>query len=340
MSSRSTTARVGAILASLTLLTTACGGGGGGGGTSSSADKINFVLNFAASGFHAGFAVADVEGYYEDEGLDVTITEGQGSTTTAQLVASGQVDVAYADAAAVMPLIADGAPMKVVATMSQVSPNQVTALEKTGLESVADLRGKSLGVPAGSSQIPMVPILLGDAGLTEKDVNLVNLPGTSLVPTLIQGKVDAILGSTDAYGIQLEQQGAKTDNYLFADNGVETVSVSIVAREDFLKENPDTVRSFVAASLKGWEETMADPDMAVTDLVEEFPALKKEQAKAELATTPDLFCRDNPNLGKAEPEQWERATQLLQSVDLLDPKSKPTDFYTYDYLPEELPECS
>lgn len=339
MPSATTRTRLGTTLVTVALLTSACGGGGGG-GTSSSADQINFVLNFAASGFHAGFAVADVEGYYEDEGLDVEITEGQGSTTTAQLVASGQVDMAYADAAAVMPLIADGAPMTVVSTMSQVSPNQVTALKKTNLRSVADLRGKSLGVPAGSSQIPMVPILLGDAGLTEDDVKLVNLPGTSLVPSLIQGQVDAILGSTDAYGIQLEQQGAETDNYLFADNGVETVSVSIVARNDFLEENPDTVRSFVAASLKGWEDTMADPDKAVTDLVEEFPSLREEQAKVELATTPELFCRDNPNLGKAEPEQWERATELLQSVDLLDPESKATDFYTYDYLPDDLPECS
>jgi len=333
-----TTTRLGAAVASLALLTTACGGGGGG-GTSSSADQIDFVLNFAAAGFHAGFAAAEVEGFYEDEGLDVEITEGQGSTTTSQLVASGQVDVAYADAAAVMPLIADGAPITVVATMSQVSPNQVTALKRTNLTSVSDLRGKSLGVPAGSSQIPMVPILLADAGLTEQDVDLVNLPGTSLVPSLIQGQVDAILGSTDAYGIQLEQQGAETDDYLFADNGVETVSVSIIARDDFLEANPETVRSFVDASLQGWEFTRENPEDGVADLVELFPSLSEEQAMVEYETTPELFCRDNPNLGKAEPEQWERATELLQSVDLLDPESEPTDFYSYDYLPDDLPEC-
>ena len=320
-----------AVVASVALAS-----GCAGGGSASSGSDINFVLNFAASGFHAGFASAVERGYYKKDGLNVKLEEGQGSTTTAQLVASGKVDIAYADAAAVMPLIAKGAPMKIVSTITQVSPNQVSALKEKHLTSVADLRGKSLGVPSGSSQLPMVPILLQHAGLTEKDLKIVNLPATSLVPSLLQKKVDAILGSRDAYGIQIAQQGGKTDDYLMADNGVPTVSVSIIVRNDYLKKNPKVVKEFVADSLRGWDYAIDHQDDAIKDLQKVFPSVKAEQAAAELEVTPPLFCRgDAKYIGKAEPAHWAEATQLLEQVGLLPAGTNPKEFYTYDYLPPE-----
>src|SRR6478735_1051028 len=67
---------------------------------------IPFQLNWMAGGANAGFAAALAEGYYKDAGLDVTIIQGNGSGNTAQLVASGRAQIAYADAVAVSQLIA------------------------------------------------------------------------------------------------------------------------------------------------------------------------------------------------------------------------------------------
>ena len=77
------------------------------------------------------------------------IVQGNGSGNTAQLVANGRAQLAYADAVAVSQLIAKGAPMKVVATVYQSNPNAVMALKKTGIKSVKDLAGKKVGVPSG-----------------------------------------------------------------------------------------------------------------------------------------------------------------------------------------------
>ena len=121
---------------------------------------INFQLNWMAGGANAGFAAAVAEGYYKDAGLDVTLTQGNGSGNTAQLVANGRSQLAYADAVAVSQLIAKGAPMKVVSTIYQSNPNAVMALKKTGIKSVKDLKGKKVGVPSGSSQTTMLPLLL------------------------------------------------------------------------------------------------------------------------------------------------------------------------------------
>ena len=175
------------------------------------ATPVTFQLNWYAGGPNAGFAAAVAEGYYKDAGLDVTLVQGNGSGNTAQLVASGRAQLAYADAVAVSQLIAKGAPMKIVSTIYQSNPNEVSALKKTGIRSIADLKGKKVGVPSGSSQTTMLPLFLKANHLTETDVNLINMPMTSMVPSLLQGQVDAILGSMDAYQIQLEAQGAITD---------------------------------------------------------------------------------------------------------------------------------
>ena len=86
---------------------------------------VTFQLNWMAGGPNAGFAAALAEGYYKEAGLDVTIVQGNGSGNTAQLVASGRSQLAYADAVAVSQLIAKGAPMKIVATIYQSNPNAV-----------------------------------------------------------------------------------------------------------------------------------------------------------------------------------------------------------------------
>jgi NitT/TauT family transport system substrate-binding protein len=78
--------------------------------------KLAFQLNWTAGGANAGFCAAVGEGYYKDAGLDVTVVQGNGSGNTAQLVASGRSQVAYADAVAVRQHIAKGAPMKGVST--------------------------------------------------------------------------------------------------------------------------------------------------------------------------------------------------------------------------------
>src|SRR3979411_1422263 len=82
------------------------------GSATSAGTPVTFQLNWMAGGANAGFAAAVAEGYYRDAGLDVTLVQGNGSGNTAQLVASGRAQLAYADAVAVSQLIAKGAPMR------------------------------------------------------------------------------------------------------------------------------------------------------------------------------------------------------------------------------------
>ena len=295
---------------------------------------ITFQLNWMAGGPNAGFAAAVAEGYYKAEGLDVTVVQGNGSANTAQLVANGRSQLAYADAVSVMQLIAKGAPMKIVSTIYQSNPNAVMSLKKTGIKSVKALAGKKVGVPSGSSQTTMLPLLLKANDLKESDVNMIDMPVASMVPALLQGQVDAVLGSIDAYQIQAEAQGAQLDVYRFADYGVPTVSTSIFASNDYLKSHPEVVKKFIAASLKGWSFALDHPAEAVKDLKKVFPEVNEKLATAELAAITPLFCSGGAKyVGKAEDALWTKSQELLAEVKLLPAGQDPKSYYTQDYLP-------
>lgn len=298
--------------------------------------KLTFQLNFAAGGYNAGFQLALVRGFYKDAGLDVTIEPGNGSQITAQLVAAGKADIAFADAAPVMKLISSGAKMKILSTILQGNPNQVTALKKTGLKSVADLKGRSIGMPSSGSQPTMFPLVMAANGLKDGDVRIVTMPGDSLVASLMQGTVDTIAGSVDSYAITLKGLGAETTDFLFIDSGAPTVSTSIIASDAFLAASPDIARKFVAASLKGWYATLAEPAAGVAALKKNFPDANEKAAPAQIEATKFLMCVNRAKfVGKATPEQWADSVKIFAQIGVLPQGTPATSYYTYDFLPPE-----
>jgi NitT/TauT family transport system substrate-binding protein len=300
---------------------------------------VAFQLNFTAGGYNAGFALALQEGIYKKAGLDVTIIKGQGSGVTAQLVASGKADIAYADALAVMQLIAKGAPMKVVSTIYQSNPNAVTVLTSSGIKSIAQLKGKSVAVPTGQSQTAMIPILFKANGLSESDVNLVNMPGNAMIASLLQKQVDAMLGSLDNYDLIFRQRGVEVISLPFADHGVATVSTSIIASDAALAQKGDVVRKFIQASLEGWDAAIKRPEDAIKALVQTFPTdTEPPRNLGELKAAISLMCKNGAkSVGKAEPEAWTQTVSVAQQVLGLSTSVPASAYYTYEFLPAALP---
>ena len=246
-------------------------------------------------------------------GLDVTLVQGNGSGNTAQLVANGRAQLAYADAVAVSQLIAKGAPMKVVATIYQSNPNAVMALKKTGIKSVKDLAGKKVGVPSGSSQTTMLPLLLKSNNLKESDIN----------DDRHAGRVDGA-GAAAGPG----RRGARLDRRLSdpgrgAGRAARRLPLRRLRRADgehvdlreqraTSRNNPDVVKKFIAASLKGWSFALDNPDKAIKDLKVVFPEVNEKLAAAELAAITPLFCSGGAKyVGKAEDALWAKSQDLL-----------------------------
>ncbi|MGH8850466.1 MAG: ABC transporter substrate-binding protein [Casimicrobiaceae bacterium] len=301
---------------------------------------MKLTLNFLAGGPQAGFMLAKKLGYYKDAGIDLTIEEGKGSATTAQLVATGQTDVGFADAPAAMQIRSKGAPVKIIAPVLQTNGFAIISIEGSGINSPKDLVGKKLAVQPGTAQTTLLDAILAENKLDKGRLDVVNIDPAALVGALLEKKVDAILAGADFQSVQMRDRGFKVHDMLYRDVGVPTVGLSVIARDDRLKENPDLYRRFVAASFKGWDEARRNPEEASAAVTEQFPSAGKDQILKQLRVDLMLVCAPGAvSLGRVPDKNWQISFELLTRYLNL-PKDKPiTDYYTNDFLPANAPKC-
>jgi NitT/TauT family transport system substrate-binding protein len=303
------------------------------------ADKLTMTMNWRADSAHLGFALAKTKGYYEAEGLDVTLQEGRGSGVAAQLVATGQSELGYADAGAVLNIAAKGAPIKIISTIWKAGQFGINFLEKSGIKTPTDLVGKKISVPPGSAMVPLVPMFLKANGIKESDVTIVSAAQNASLGLLTKGEVDAVAETPENIAVPLAAQGIKAGHIYFYDHGVPLISLSLVAREDKIKENPNLYKRFLRATLKGWEEAMKDPKAAVAALKQVFPGSDKT-TEALMISAPYSFASVCPagkgdKIGITDAKGWEDTFKIMTTA-MKFPTTHPiTAYYTNDLLPEK-----
>src|SRR5207247_11167556 len=135
-------------------------------------EKFQFRLNWTLYGEHAPFFVARDKGFYRDEGLEVEILEGSGSTTVAQRVANATSPVAYVDAATMMRGVGAGMPIKAVGVTLQQSPMafiyRADAARPTKIE---EIKGSRIAITAGDASLAIFTAFMGKLALKGDEVN-------------------------------------------------------------------------------------------------------------------------------------------------------------------------
>ncbi len=307
------------------------------------AERLKMTMNWTADSAHLGFALAETRGYYAKEGLDVTFEEGRGSSVAAQLVATGQTPLGYADAGAALKIASQGAPIRIIATIWKSSQFGIQFLESSGIEKPADLKGKKLSVAPGSAMVALVPMFLKANGLTEEDVTIVSAKQEAAIGLLASGQIDAIAETPENVVVPLARQGLAVGNMYFYEYGVPLVSLSLIAREDRIAENPDLYRRFVRATLRGWRDAIEEPEAAVDALLALFPETRnsKEDLLAAARYSFSSVCPGGSGdvIGYTPEATWNTIYEVMTTA--LDfPTTKPIEaYYTLDLLPEEPITC-
>ena len=221
--------------------------------------KFPFRLNWTASGEHAPFFVARDKGFYAEEGLDVEILDGSGSTTVLQLAAGGKSPVAYADASTMMRGVANGMPVKAVGVPLQQSPHAfIYRADAPRPTKVSEVKGMRIAVTAGDSSLTVFNAFLGKLGLKPEDVQLITVASTAAKDqAMLNRQADALIGFFMDQGVRLEPTtGVKIGfTRLYDLSGVSTLSSAIIANSDWLKDarNQDQLRRFLRATQRGWQ---------------------------------------------------------------------------------------
>jgi NitT/TauT family transport system substrate-binding protein len=277
--------------------------------------------------------VAIDKGFYSDKGLAVTLDYSMENDNTV-LVGTGDLQFAIVSGEQVLLARAQQLPVVYVMAWYQQYPVGIVAKASSGIQSVADLAGKKIGLPGlyGANYIGAIA-LLDAAGLKQSDVTLDSI-GYTQVAALVAGQDDAVVIYTANEPLQLEEAGV--DYVLFkTSDAVDLVANGLITNEETLANNPELVRKMVAATLKGIEYTTAHPDEAyeickkyVDNLTPENEAVQKQV----LLNSIEQWKAATP--GYSEPSAWENMQNILLKMSLLAQPLDLTQAFTNSYLPK------
>ena len=298
----------------------------------SSPTPLTVGLGFIPSVQFAQFYLADQAGYYEQAGLEVTF-QNKIDPELITLLGQGAIDIGMADGTSLIPAVSQGIPVSYGVTVYAAFPSVVFALGDSGIEEIADLAGKRIGIPGrfGSSWI-MLQALLASAGLTPEDVEVVSYPDFGQAVALAQGQVDAATGFVNNEPVQLRLEGLDV-NVIRVDDVAPLPGPGLVVGAPTLEAKPEAVRAFALATIRAMKEIAADPQRGLDAAFAEVPELASdpETQLAILEATIDAWkagAASVEGIGSIDRVAWQSALDIMSSL----PESVVADDLTIDQL--------
>jgi len=303
---------------------------------------IRLTLDWKFQGPTAAFIVAEEKGYYEEEGLDVSIDSGNGSAGAVTRVASGAYQMGFADINALVEFRVenpDQAP-KAVMMLYDAPPFGVYALKGSGIESPADIEGRTLGAPVFDASYKLFPAFAHEAGIDADAVPRVNMDPPLREAMLVRGDVDLISGHYFSSKLDLMSKGVPEEDIvvmLYADYGMDFYGNAVIAGAAFMEENPDAVAAFNRATVRGLKDVIADPEAAVEMVAGYDPLIDKalELERLQMALETNILTPHVKEAGFGDVERERMASAIDQLADALDLATKPTvdEIWTGQFLP-------
>jgi NitT/TauT family transport system substrate-binding protein len=319
------------ITLGMALTLSACGNLGSANGAGQ-LTKIRLPMGYIPNIQFAPFYVAIQKGYFRDAGIEIDF-DYKFETEGVKLVGAGELPFAIVSGEQVLPARAQGLPVEYVAAWYQQYPVSVVAKSELGILIPQDLKGKKIGLPGlfGATYVGLRALLF-QAHMSESDVTLDSI-GFNQVDLVSAGQQDIVVGYAENEPIQLRARGIPVTEIRVADY-VELASNGILASEKVIKENPELVRAFVGAFLKGLSDTIANPDEAFKtseSYIPNFADLDADVQKQVLETSIEQWKTER--LGYSDPGAWENMQNVLLDMGLITEKQDLNKAFTNEFIP-------
>jgi len=290
-----------------------------GAGMAQAQDDITLQLKWVTQAQFAGYYVALEEGFYEEEGLNVTIKPGGPDIAPPQVMAGGGADVLVEWMPAALAAREKGLPLVNIAQPFKSSGMMLTCWKDSGIESTEDFPGKTLGVWFFGNEFPFLSWMsqagIETDGADENGVAVLK-QGFNVDP-LLQRQADCISTMTYNEYWQVIDAGVTPEElvtFKYEDQGVATLEDGLYVLEDRLEDPTfvDAMERFVRASMKGWKWAEENPDEAAMIVLDydETGAQTETHQKRMMEEVAKLTAGSN---GTLDPADYERTVQSLLS---------------------------
>ncbi len=294
--------------------------------------RIQLPLGYIPNIQFAPLYVAVERGYFREAGIEVEF-DYKFETDGVALVGAGELPFAVASGEQVLLARAKGLPVTYVAAWYQQYPVSVVAKSEAGILVPQDLKGRKIGLPGlfGANYIGL-RALLNAGRLSESDVTL-DAIGFNQVELVAAGQQDIIVGYTANEPIQLRAQGIPVTEIRVSDYA-NLAANGILASEKVIAENPELVRAFVGAFLKGLKDTIENPEEAFQlsePHIPNFADLDSSVQMQILATSIEQWRAKR--LGSSDPQAWENMQNVLLDMGLIPEKQDLSKAFTNEFVP-------
>ncbi|WP_018181276.1 ABC transporter substrate-binding protein [Kaistia granuli] len=254
------------------------------------ADKLTVLLDWFYNPDHAPLVIAKEQGIFEKHGLDVEMIAPADASAPPRLVAAGQADIAVTYQPDLMLQVKEGLPLTRIGTLIETPLNALIVLKDGPVQALADLKGKKIGYSVASLQNAYIGTVLASVGLTEKDVEMVNV-NFNLTTSLMSGQVDAVIdGYRNVELIQLGLEGKPGRAFFLEEHGVPAYDELIYVTRNELRGDPRMAR-FLAAVEEATIYLTNHPDEALATFVKAHRELDNQLNRDSFYATLPRFAK-------------------------------------------------
>jgi NitT/TauT family transport system substrate-binding protein len=299
-------------------------------------DKVSLITDFGFNGRHAYFYVAIDKGHYKAAGLDVTILRGQGSVDAIRQVGAGNATFGFADAGSLVLSRANGKiPVKLVSVVYARPPQAIFCRADAGLRKPQDLEGRSIANPAGGSIPDMFPAYAKAAGIDAAKVRWV-VANSDMLPSLLATGRAPCVGQfiVGEPLLRALAKPAELIRFAYGDAGLSYYGNGIIATDATIKTQPELVRRFVAATIRGMKDAFADPAEAGRIMNKYQRQVSPEIARDETVSVAELATIKGRPLGMIDAKGIDATLAMVNAAFKLDSPVKPEDVYAPGFVAE------
>jgi putative hydroxymethylpyrimidine transport system substrate-binding protein len=254
------------------------------------ADKLTLLLDWFYNPDHAPLVIAKERGIFEKHGLDVEMIAPADASAPPRLVAAGQADIAITYQPDLMLQVKEGLPLTRIGTLIETPLNALIVLKDGPVKELADLKGKKIGYSVASLQNAYIGTVLASVGLSEKDVEMVNV-NFNLSTSLMSGQVDAIIdGYRNVELISLGLEGKPGKAFFLEEHGVPAYDELIYVTRNELRDDPRMAR-FLAAVEEATIYLTNHPDEAQEEFVKSHSELDDQLNRDSFRATLPRFAK-------------------------------------------------
>lgn len=296
---------------------------------------VTVILDYVPNTNHTGMYVALENGYYAEEGLNVRIIEPtEGATATLIAVGKGDFGISYQEEVTMARSAKDPLPIRAVAAVIQHNTSGFATAQSKNITSPADFEGKVYSSWGGPGEAATLNAVMDSMGADFSKLNIVISDGSGFAALSSHVDVMWFYEAWDNINCQLAGFPIHYMELRQFDERLDYYTPVIITSDKMIETDPETVRSFLAATSRGYEFAMANPEESAKILQKYAPDYDLDMLTLSQNYLAPKYAEDAPRWGEMKDEVWNGYTDLLIQYGVLESAIPAAECYTNEFLPE------